>query len=259
MLVTDIDAPTGGLQKISRHLLRELNRRGLRTYVCTRNYHCLPRNEVQEGTLIHRSPVLSRSLAALNSLIYLLDTLWWLIRHRKQYDVIHCQQMYGATMVGLLAKKLLRKPITVGLHMSGSELGEVAYLQRMPLANFRLRQLRDVDRWVALSREMESEIRTLGVAPEHVVVIPNGVVLPAETASTQGVRGALSRRARIGAVPSGCGLYRALSWEKGLDTLLEAWKLLRERHPQIHLLLLGEGVPYRNIEPSCGRCTGVWA
>lgn len=249
MLVTDVDAPTGGLQKTSRHLLRELNRRGHRTYICARNYHGLPRHEVQEGTLIHRSPVLSRSLAALNSLIYLIDTLWWLIRHRNQYDVIHCQQMFGATMVGLLAKKMLRKPVTVGLHMSGNELGEVANLHRMPLANFRLRQLRDVDRWVALSREMESEIRTLGVAPEHVVVIPNGVVLPAETASTKGVRERYRAALGLEQYPQVAVFTGRLSWEKGLDTLLEAWKLLRVRHPQIHLLLLGEGVPFRNIEP----------
>jgi glycosyltransferase involved in cell wall biosynthesis len=249
MLVTDIDAPTGGLQKTSRHLLRELNRRGLKTYVCARNYHGLPRNEVQEGTLIHRSPVLSRSLAALNSLIYLIDALCWLVRHRKQYEVIHCQQMFGAATVGLFAKKLLGKPVTVGLHMSGSELGEVAHIHRMPLAKFRLRQLREVDRWVALSREMEGEVQTLGVLPEQVVVIPNGVVLPVETAFAPGVRERYRAALNLEKYKQVAVFTGRLSWEKGLDTLLEAWKMLQDRHPEAHLLLLGEGVPFRNVEP----------
>lgn len=248
MLVTDIDAPTGGLQKTSRHLLRELTMRGARTFILARNYHQRAREEVQEGIAIHRSPVLHRALMPLNSLVYLLDALLWLVRNRDKYDVIHCQQMYGPTMVGLLAKKLLGKPVTVGLHMSGGELGEVAILKRMPLANLRLRQLRDVDRFIALSTEMETEIRTLGVAPEKIEIIPNGAVLPQERAFDSAAR--TRHRAALGLTHNQIAVFSGrLSWEKGLDTLLHAWKKLNATHPHAHLLILGEGVPHRNVEP----------
>ena len=247
MLVTDIDAATGGLQKTSLHLLRELARRGSKTFICARNYHARARNEVRDGIVIHRAPVVSRSLSALNSLVYLVDTLIWLTLNRKRYDLIHCQQMFGPAMVGLLAKRLLRKPVSVGLHMSGKELGEVAQVQRMPLAKLRLRQLRSVDRWVALSSAMKSEIHTLGVSPEQVVIIPNGAVVPAETAfddvTRQRYRTALCLTYQKIAVFSG-----RLSWEKGLDTLLYAWKRVNEHHPDAHLLILGEGGLSRNVE-----------
>ncbi|MBW3629133.1 MAG: glycosyltransferase family 4 protein [Gemmatimonadetes bacterium] len=248
MLVTDFDAATGGLQKTSRFLLRGLNGRGGRTYVLARNYHNRPRNEVEDGTVVHRSPVLSRVLPALNSLVYLADALWWLVRNRRHYDVIHCQQMYGPAMVGLIAKKLLRKPVSVGLHMSGETLGEVAIAQRLPLARLRLRQYRGVDRWVALSSEMEREIHTLGVAAKQVTVIPNGTVLPSVAAFDAETR--RRHRAALGLAHPKIAVFSGrLSWEKGLDVLLRAWKLVAERHPQAHLLILGEGVPHRNVEP----------
>lgn len=248
MLVTDFDAATGGLQKTSRQLLGELTRRGASTFVCARNYHARPRVEVQDGITIRRSPVVSRAVPALNSLIYLLDTMFWLVRNRRRYDVIHCQQMYGPAMVGLFAKLLLRKPVLVGLHMSGETLGEVAIARRMPFARFRLRQYREVDRWVALSSEMEREIHTLGVPPEQVVVIPNGAVPPGETAFDPETR--RRYRAALGlSYPQIAVFTGRLSWEKGVDVLLRAWERVHEHRPDAHLLILGEGVPHRNVEP----------
>jgi len=246
LLVTDIDSLTGGIQKQSHHLLLELNRRGVGTYVCARNYCGKPRQEIQKGVFIHRSPVISRSLPALNSILYLVDALAWLIRNRKRYQVIHCQQMFGAAMVGLLAKKLLHKPVVVRVTTSG-ELGEVRHLPQMPLAGWRLRQLRGVDGWVALTAAMKGEIHTLGVPSERVSIISNAAEIPVDASfdpvARERYRASLGLSYRPLVVFSG-----RLSQEKGLDTLLQAWKLLHSQRPPAHLLLLGEGGAFRNVE-----------
>jgi glycosyltransferase involved in cell wall biosynthesis len=246
LLITDFDLRTGGMQAQSRRLLQELNRRGVRTCVCTRNYHDLPREEEQGGTLIHRSPVVSRSLATVNSVLYLVDALAWLVRNRHRYDVLHCQQMFGAAMVGLLAKGILRKPALVRVTLSGAR-GELRALHSMPFAALRLGHLRRVDHWVALTREMRQEIGTLGVPADRVTIIPNSAALPVETTYDPGVRERY--RASLGVPYSQVAVFSGrLSQEKGLDTLLHAWKLLRPRHPDAHLLLLGEGGLFRNAE-----------
>jgi glycosyltransferase involved in cell wall biosynthesis len=246
MLITDFDQRTGGIQAQSRRLLRELHHRGIGTCICTRNYHHLPRHEEQDGIHIRRSPAVHRSLAVVNSIIYLVDTLVWLALNRRQYDLLHCQQMFGAAIVGLLAKKLLRKPTLVRVTVSGAQ-GEVSSLRSMPFAALRLQFLRGVDHWVALTSEMRSEIGSLEVPTERVTIIPNSATLPGETNYGPGVRERYRASLRL-TYPQIAVFSGRLSREKGLDTLLQAWKLLQPRHPDAHLLLLGEGGAYRNME-----------
>ncbi|MDQ3816842.1 MAG: glycosyltransferase family 4 protein [Acidobacteriota bacterium] len=246
MLITNIDSPTGGIQNQSRRLLRGLKERGVSTYVCTRNYFNLSREEVRDGALIHRSPVVGWSVPALNSIIYLIDSLIWLVRNRRHYNVIHCWQAFGSAMVGLLAKKLLGKPVLIRLTLSG-ETGEVSHVKRMPLARLRLRLLRGTDRWVALTTEMKSEIQSLEVEPERIQVIHNSAILPEEAAFQPRVRE--RHRRSLGVEFEQVAVFTGrLSEEKGVDTLLRAWRLLEPDLPGAHLLLLGEGGAFRNVE-----------
>jgi glycosyltransferase involved in cell wall biosynthesis len=246
MLVTDIDSPTGGVQVQSFRLLGELGRRGVRSYVCARNYHGRPRRELRDGVEIRRSPTLGRRFGALNSVLYLADTLGWLVRNRRRYDVIHCQQMFGATMVGLLARRLLGKPVVVRVTSTG-ELGEVRQIREMAFSRLRLSQIRRVDRWVALTIDMKRELLSLGISETAITVIPNAANLPAGCAfqaeAKDDARRALGLSAEKVAVYTG-----RLSSEKGLDSLLRAWGDVSAVHADAVLLLVGAGGGYRNVE-----------
>ena len=116
----------------------------------------------------------------------------------------------------------------------------------MAFSSVRLRLLRRVDHWVALTRVMRDEILALGVAPERITVIPNATHLPDEVEMGPGV---LRRRAELRLCHRKVAVFTGrLSSEKGLDTLLHAWALLGRDHPDVHLLILGEGGAYRNVE-----------
>ncbi|MDP9348612.1 MAG: glycosyltransferase family 4 protein [Gemmatimonadota bacterium] len=246
LLVSDLDAVTGGIQSQSFRLLGELNRRGVRTCACVRNYHRLPRNEVLNQTVIHRSPVVANPLRALNSILYILDGLLWLFRHRHQYDVIHCQQPFGPAILGLLAKRLLGKPVLVGVHLSGPR-GEVQELKRLPFTRLRVSLLGQVDRWAALTGVMKDEIQSLGVPAEKIAIVPNAAVPPERSAYQDGTRERM--RSALGLTQRKIAVYSGrLSREKGLDTLLHAWKLVQEDHPDAHLLLLGAGGLHQSVE-----------
>lgn len=241
ILATDIDGGTGGVQIQSRRLASGLGELGIPTFIISRNYWRRPRREQQGSTLILRSPVLRRSATVLNSLSYLLFAVAWLIRLRNQYSVIQCQQMFGSAMAGLIAKRLLRKPVVVRVTSTG-ELGEVASLRAIRGSETRRKQLLSVDRWVALTQLMKDEIASIGVAHERVAIIPNSAeILPQPWSEPGGHTALYSGR---------------LSSEKGLDTLLDAWKLVVAQIPDARLLIVGAGGAFRNVEPQLReQCT----
>jgi glycosyltransferase involved in cell wall biosynthesis len=245
MLVTNIDAPTGGVQKNSKLLLNEFKSRNIKCFVCARNYHNLPRYESVNGTSYHRSPVLSKSLA-LNGVLYLIDTFFWLIKNRKKYDVIHCQQMFGPTMVAAVAGYIVNKPILTRVTSVG-DLGEVKAVQQMPLSGLRLKLLRGVSKWIALTQEMKNELETLNIPPEKIKIIHNSTEIPAEAAFSFETKSKYRKKLDLDFEKIAVFTGR-LSSEKGLDILIKAWKKVTEKHPDAHLLLLGEGGNFRNVE-----------
>ncbi|MDQ3282512.1 MAG: glycosyltransferase family 4 protein [Acidobacteriota bacterium] len=247
ILATDIDGGAGGVQVQSRRLAAGFDRCGIRTIIMSRNYAGLPRREHRDSVLILRSPVISRSAAAANALLYLLCVVFWLIRFRKEYDVIQAQQMFGSAMAGLLVSRLLRKPVTVRVTSTG-ELGEVAYLRAMRGSALRLRQLRNVRGWIALTQLMKEEIVSLGIPAERVSIIPNSAELPERTRLDPGVRAQYRRALGLADDIHVAVFTGRLSSEKGLDTLLDAWRRVLDGDPTAKLILLGPGGAFRNVE-----------
>lgn len=246
ILLSDFES-AGGILTNTRILVRRLEDSGHRTSVLARNYHGMPRAEQWGRVLIRRSPTFGRGRAALNSLAYLIDSVVWLVRNRAKYDVVHCQQMFGATMAGLFAKAVTRKPVVVRVTTTGPELGEVASIRRLPFTRFRMRQFRQVDAWVALTTEMKQELCRAGLSPDRITIIPNASELPQQPAYDPAVRA--ESRARLGLTYPRIGVFSGrLCQEKGIDTLLKAWSLLLRDFPDAHLLLLGSGGQFRSVE-----------
>jgi glycosyltransferase involved in cell wall biosynthesis len=247
ILLSDVDISTGGIQKNTRTLMRRLEGSGHRAFVLARNYHGMPRTEQRGRVLIRRTPTFGRARVALNSLAYLIDAVVWLVRNRKEYDVVHCQQMFGPTMVGLFARAVTGKPVVVRVTTTGPELGEVANVRRLPFARFRMRQFRNVDAWVALTSAMKRELCQAGFPADRITIIPNASELPERPAYDPSVRA--QNRARLGLTYPRVGVFTGrLCQEKGIDTLLNAWSFLLRDFPDAHLLLLGGGGIFRNVE-----------
>jgi len=245
LLVTDIDAPSGGIQKNSRLLLKELRKRGVATYACVRNYHNRPKAEEVDGTIFHRSPVVGSGLA-INGLLYFASTFLWLLRNRGKYDVIHCQQMFGPTMVAAVASLFFGKPILTRVTAIG-ELGEVKQIREMPLSSLRLQLIKRVSAWAALTSEMKRELISLGIAPSKITTIPNSTDIPKQRGYEPDTKARLRRELGLSPVKIGIFVGR-LSEEKNLDVLIRAWKEVCAKVDGARLLILGAGGAYRNVE-----------
>jgi glycosyltransferase involved in cell wall biosynthesis len=95
---------------------------------------------------------------------------------------------------------------------------------------------------VAISRAIRDELLKDGYEPSRIIDLPNGVPVP-ETP--------WNRREGWTQAPRAVFTGR-LAPEKGLDALLNAWKMVLEHRPTARLTLMGEG-PQRPVLESLAR------
>ena len=266
-IVSEIFHPEdqGGQGRQGFQLARQLIRQGVPVRVVTRrNFDGSTRRETIDGVDITRLPpsglLKGRGWAAIPRTLYFFAGLFWeLIRHRAAYDVLFVQGVKGVLIPIFAAAALCRKPYIVKI----DAMGELEHaltpesLARMGLSRTSLlarmwSRVRDTllgraAAVVAISAEIEAELRRRFGSALNVVRAPNGVEL---SASAQARNKAQLRREL--ALPDGdIVLYTGrLSRAKGLTTLIEAWAHVARRHRQAHLVLVGGGDrSFDNCEP----------
>jgi glycosyltransferase involved in cell wall biosynthesis len=105
---------------------------------------------------------------------------------------------------------------------------------------------RQADALVAISKEVARELVAAGYEKARIHDLPNGVPVPEQ---------AWQRRADWRSAPHAVFVGR-LAPEKGLLSLIDAWPLVRQAHPQARLTLIGEG-PERPLLEQRARALGM--
>jgi glycosyltransferase involved in cell wall biosynthesis len=214
----------GGAERQLHGLARALRRRGGEVLVLTHAVPGAPRSDEIDGVPVYRG-IRTLAWGPVFGLTYMLSTLAALLRLRGRYDVVQCQQLYLHAPVAVLCQTLGGAPAVVRLAGQGPQ-GDVGVMRAMRGGAALLRVAARARRFVALSREGAAEARDLGVPPERVALIPNGVLL-----SDDGTPGR----------PAGGDFLLYVGWlrrAKGLDDLLEALARMEDR---LELRLVGDG------------------
>ena len=170
-----------------------------------------------------------------------IDVLAW--RHlaayvrREHVDVIHAH-MFGSNVWGTVIGRLTHVPIVIAHEHTWSFEGE-------PLKRLLDRELiaRGSDAFVAVSRaDRHKMIEIERIPPERIRFIPNGITPRAPTPGRD-------LRAELG-VGSGplIGAVGALRAQKAYDVLVQAVARLREDHPDLHVLIAGDGPEKARLE-----------
>jgi len=171
--------------------------------------------------------------------------------HRRKYEIvlISAPRILGATVVlfmKLLGKKCVVKPDSLG-EMDGSyalkQLRQKSFLYFIANSYFRVRNLglKRADAYIAISTPNYDEICGIGIDSKLVFRIPNCVdedrFIPLNMSQRRTLRArqGLSEDAVIFAYTG------RLTREKGLVSLLHAWKKITEKFENVHLLLIGTG------------------
>ncbi len=248
----------GGVGTYGLALARELRRQGIRTLVLTRRERPeLKPVERVDGVTILRLPPTGRK--RLGKYLLLLPAALRLIQLRRQYDIIY---VFGLRVLGSIAVPLgflLGKPVLLRAEQTGEANGRFVWQARrrgglllrgaVALAMAaRNALLRRATCFVAISRDIEQEFRQVGFAPGRIRPLPNGVDTdrfhPADESERLRLRGELD-------LPSGFLVLYAgrLHRDKGLFTLVEAWREMAGGHPESHLVIVGGDSTVCGCEP----------
>lgn len=175
---------------------------------------------------VPRLPVASAALYAAS----LLPALW----RRRRADVLLGAWAYPDGAAAVILGELLGLPTVVKVH--GSDLNVVAQL---PSVRAQLQALLPrATRVVAVSRPLGDALRGLGVADGRIAVVANGV-----DATLFHPRDRARCRAELGLPANGRLLVYVgrLVHDKGMRELLEAFARLAPAHPELSLVLVGDG------------------
>jgi glycosyltransferase involved in cell wall biosynthesis len=234
MLILEYHPITGGAQRQLASVAPLLCARGALVEVWTRAVHGLPRRERVAGVPVRR---LGRPGAGATA-TFVAEAAARLVAARP--DVLHAYSLFSPSAVALFARRALGVPTVVKV-LRGGLLGDAVRLQRKPFGARRAAALaRGIDRFVAISHEIDTELADLGVAPERRRFIPNGV--DTERFRPANARTRAELRGRLGLADQPIVVYAGrLVPEKSVGDLLAAWVRVRSASPRAELAVLGAG------------------
>jgi glycosyltransferase involved in cell wall biosynthesis len=100
--------------------------------------------------------------------------LKFLINNRHTYDIIHSHQCFNHAVLGTVVAKWFGKKSILKIACAG-DVGDLSVFSRFKGFKWVLKVLRQTDATIAISREVEKELKAYGLPEPRVHRIPNGV------------------------------------------------------------------------------------
>jgi glycosyltransferase involved in cell wall biosynthesis len=242
MLLRQFYPRTGGYQNQALRLARELRKRHIAVSVLTQRHGHLAPYEVYQQIPIYRVFTFRAGHFASGS--YLISSFLWMVRNRRQFQIIHANRSSSGLVAGLIGF-VLRKKVLYKL-TRGDEV-EAKGFRTTWLGGLKVRCLkRTVDKFVAITEEIEEALHQIGIPTEKVVRIANGMSLEelSQSYDREHVKSQLGWTAETTVATFVGRLVPA----KGVDWLLEVWQHVARRHGHARLLIVGDGVERGALE-----------
>jgi glycosyltransferase involved in cell wall biosynthesis len=283
LVITTFLPIVGGAEKQALLHARSMQERGITATIVTlrHNRSWLQREVIEDVSIIRVAGLflwnrekLPGPMRKLMFLVGLLVMSWTLWKHRRHYDVIHLYQLSllalpvafvcwltGKALVvsvraagpGKLIKSykdvsLIAGPLNINtpwLHINGrTELdGDLASLERLGklavrLTHFLLQSSKAIV--VILSSQMKSYLAEHNFDLPDIQLIPNGV-------DTKRFTPVCADTFPYERTPVVVCISR-LSYQKGIDVLLQAWRLVQQQSPLARLIIVGTGPIQAQLE-----------
>ncbi|MGB9689577.1 glycosyltransferase family 4 protein [Thermogutta sp.] len=178
------------------------------------------------------------------TLVYMAALRRWLRRHQSTYDLVFVSLLKHDAVAAHWAVKG-RRPLVLIAEGSGST-GDCAWQEQAVLGMWIRRICYRADAVIAPSREIQEELLQAGYPPQKIHYLPHGVKIPPERTPERRYQArqslaALHPRFHLQPDEKLAVFVGRLHLGKGLRELVEAWKLVVQRCPNLRLWLVGEG------------------
>ncbi|WP_284152459.1 glycosyltransferase family 4 protein [Desulfofustis limnaeus] len=225
----------GGAENQLHQLTSRLSKAGCEVTILTRRFTPeLRKEELIEGRFVKRVGFPGKGLIA--EFFFVAGIMAFCFRNARSFDILHS---HGALKMGAVVSFLalvLGKKSVVKIATAG-HVARLFGAWYRPLALFLIRR---IDVIIAISKEIEQEMRVIAVDPSRIVSIPNGV--DCSRFAEMEAQHRLHTRYDMGFTPSDVLLLFVgrLVQRKGLDLVLQCWPRLSLRE-NLHLLIVGSG------------------
>lgn len=153
-----------------------------------------------------------------------------LILKRRQCQLIHYHDAH-AVMLGALASRLAKVPLRVLTRRVDFPLNE------NPVSRWKYQK--NIDAFIAVSTGVRDVLVEGGIDRKRIYIVPDGIdFTPYEENKEKGV---LRRELNFSSTDYVVGIVAHLADHKGHKYLIEAVRLLKEKLPEVRLIIVGEG------------------
>ena len=154
-------------------------------------------------------------------------------------DLLHAHLMNAHT-VAAMAGRLCGTPTVATLHGMSLHPQEISVARTTG------------SHTIVVCREAWSQALAVGLAPERVSLVPNGVDLA--TYHPMSAEPAEFRRTiNVGPADLLVGFVGRLAWEKGPDKFLKAAEYILQRRPDVHFAMVGTGLMEKDLAATIRR------
>jgi glycosyltransferase involved in cell wall biosynthesis len=225
---------TGGIELATYYLAKQLQATGNEVHVLTSRDPGMPKEERQEGVIVHR--LYWPKLPILRNAFFQLSL--FLAVKKIDPDIIHFQS-FSLSTLGILTKAILKKPYIVVGH--GADIYFAHKLSRLNFFFLRLilkTTIKNANAVVALTDHMKQRIQQ--DYGRDSIVIPDGIDLKkfSVAVSKESARTKLELKHDEEIIV----FVGNLRLVKGVEYLIRALEIIRDREPLIRLLVIGGAV-----------------
>ncbi|MGA1840021.1 MAG: glycosyltransferase family 4 protein [bacterium] len=228
----------GGSEIQAYRLSEKLSQMGLKVFVVTRKYPGLIETKIHNRASIFRLSIFGRNKIA--SGVFFIRILYFLIKNKKKYDIIHCH-LATSTALGCLAAGIINKtPIVIKMGGSG-KTGDVQRSLSSYHGRLKIKILKKGPcNFVVPSDEIAQEMIETGFLPERIKIIPNGVDTDYFSPINQQCK--MIKKREFGIIDKNLALYLGrLDKNKDIILLIDAWSKLSDMGKNWKLWIIGPG------------------
>ncbi|NBV13676.1 MAG: glycosyltransferase family 4 protein [Sphingobacteriia bacterium] len=228
----------GGAEKQAEKLVNELSSLGWKIEILTGQWNSKwPKTEITPFGKITRLQVFPnilglKGIRKFQQLWFFFQVYQYLLKNGNQYSVFHAQSGLRVAATVAIAGYKMKKPIITKVISSGLT-GDIRMIKQQWFGSWFNKQLfNHLSCLVYTSQAAGEEYKQAGFNSNKMKYIPNGVPIP----NTDIYPNTYSNKLKLKII-----CVSRLSYEKGIDILLHACKMLVNNNISFQLTILGDG------------------